>query len=280
MKTVLITGSSSGIGRDLAREFHRQGFRVIAVSRNTGPLKHIKKENFIVKMADINIEKERKSLISWCETYFNGVDILVNNAGYGQMGPLADLDTSALLKQFQINLFAPLDLSRLVLPSMRARGGGVIVNMGSSSAEFTTPLAGAYCASKAALHRATDALRMELKPMNIQVVKVIPGTISSSFGNVARIHAEKILSPESHYLTIRDYIVERAEISQKRTTPSEVFARNLVQKLMKKRIKKEIRMGKGAWVAMILPRLIPRAIKDRILCNRFGLVPGNFIYMG
>ncbi len=92
------------------------------------------------------------------------IDILINNAGYGLMGPLLELDADAIRAQLETNTIAPIALTQAVAPTMIAQGSGLIVNIGSVSGIFTTPFAGAYCASKAAIHSLSDALR--LSPRN------------------------------------------------------------------------------------------------------------------
>ncbi|MGC4059403.1 MAG: SDR family NAD(P)-dependent oxidoreductase [Aquabacterium sp.] len=113
------------------------------------------------------------------------VGMLVNNAGYGAMGPLLDIPDAQWQRQFDVNVFAPMALTRAVLPDMIGRRRGTVVNISSVSGVMPTPFAGAYCASKAALNTLSDSLRMELRPLGIDVVTVQPGGIQSSFGDRA-----------------------------------------------------------------------------------------------
>ncbi len=110
--------------------------------------------------------------------------MLINNAGYGAMGPLLDGGTEAMQRQFETNVFSIVGVTQAFFPALR-RSKGLVVNIGSVSGVLVTPFAGAYCASKAAVHALSDALRMELAPFGIRVMEVQPGAIDTSFAKNA-----------------------------------------------------------------------------------------------
>ncbi len=126
------------------------------------------------------------------------IDVLVNNGGQGLAGSLEDTSTEEIELIFQTNVFGTLECCRTVIPHMRQQGGGWIVSISSIAGEFGLPYRGVYSASKAALDRFSETLRMELKPFNIRVSHIQPGDVRTNINN-NRIVAEKSKSPDSLY---------------------------------------------------------------------------------
>jgi NAD(P)-dependent dehydrogenase (short-subunit alcohol dehydrogenase family) len=162
---------------------------------------------------------------------------------------------------------------RAAFPLLRAaisKGSSpVIANVGSIVGLFTTPLAGAYCSSKAALHALTDALRMEVAPFGIRVVTVQPGGVKSSFGN----HAEEALRlpDNSPYLGMEKGIRARAQAGQVGATPADAFVVPVVDALLRPNPPVWVRGGKGSLVLPLLKKLLPARRFDAIMSKRFGL---------
>lgn len=269
---VLITGSSSGIGYALCQEFHQRGIRVIATARRLEALAPLKTQGMRTLPLDVTDAEAIAQVITTINHEAGPIDILINNAGYGLFGPLMDISPAAIAQQFDTHVFAPLQLIQAVAPGMKAQGSGLIVNIGSISGIMTTPFAGAYCASKAALHGISDALRMELAPFGIQVVTVQPGAIASNFGK----NALQSLSPSpaatSWYYPVRDEIQMRASLSQANATLAKDFAKQLVDQLLTDNIPPEIRLGKKSLQIPLLKKLLPTKILDNLLTKRFGLL--------
>ena len=175
-KTILITGCSSGIGAALAQEFHRRGHWVYATARQLESLRELKPQGLRTLALDVNDGASISAALAVVQSEAGRIDILINNAGYGQFGAVMDADISDLRNQFETNVFAPVVLSRAALPLLRKSAAGCIANMGSISGLVTTPFAGVYCASKAALHALSDAMRMELVPLGLHV-QAIPARL-------------------------------------------------------------------------------------------------------
>lgn len=180
----LITGCSTGIGQALAHCCLDAGYQVWATARNPDTLEPLVARGAIAVQLDVNNAEQRQSCIEQLRREAGRLDLLINNAGYGAMGPIMDADRDTLLRQFDTNVFAPLQLVRDSADLLR-ESKGLIVNIGSVSGVTTTPFSGVYCASKAALHAISDALRMELHPFGVQVMTVLPGAIASDFGDNA-----------------------------------------------------------------------------------------------
>ena len=225
---VLITGCSSGIGRALAEACIARGDTVVATARNLDSLNYLNSDKAICRALDVNDDDAIEQLFSSLEETLTSIDLLINNAGYAAMGPVTELDRQALLKQFETNVFAPVSVTRAALPLLRKSSRAQVVNIGSVSGILTTPFSGAYCATKAAVHALSDAMRMELKPFSIDVITVQPGAIQSSFGDNSLAGVENLLADKSMFKPLEGKIRERAVASQQNPTTAEDFAQEML----------------------------------------------------
>lgn len=270
---ILITGCSSGIGAALAREFHHRGHVVYATARRPDSLQTLAQAGLRVLALDVNDDASIGAAMAVVQQDQGRLDMLVNNAGFSQVGAVVDLQREDLRRQYETNVIAPVAVSRAALPLLRAAAEAgaapVIANVGSIVGLFTTPFAGAYCSSKAALHALSDALRMELAPLGIRVVTVQPGGVTSSFGN----HAEEAIRlPEgSLYQSAAPSIRARAQAGQVNATPADLFVVPVVDALLKNTPPVRVRGGKGSTVLPLLKLLLPTRRFDAILSRRFGL---------
>lgn len=178
---VLITGCSSGVGFAAAKIFRAAGFETFATARDSAKLDELRTLGCRTLALDVTDEEARVAAIAAIEREFGAVGILVNNAGYGQYGPLEEIPLDAIRRQFETNVFGGLRLSQLVLPAMRRKGFGRIVNVSSVAGRVSVLGGGAYHATKFALEAMTDALRPEVEPFGIDVVNVLPGPIATQF---------------------------------------------------------------------------------------------------
>ncbi|UCO99294.1 SDR family oxidoreductase [Metapseudomonas lalkuanensis] len=268
--TALITGCSSGIGRALADAFKAAGYSVWATARKPQDLAALEAAGFIAVELDVNDQAGVAALAARLEQEGGGLDVLVNNAGFGAMGPLLDGGVEALRKQFDTNVFALVDVTRACFPLLRTRRG-LVVNIGSVSGVLVTPFAGAYCASKAAVHALSDALRLELAPFGIDLMEVQPGAIASSFGASATREAENLIAEDSPWWPVREGIRARARASQDNPTPAADFARSLLAAVQRKPRPALVRIGNGSRALPLLARWVPRSLLERVLKKRFGL---------
>lgn len=272
-KTILITGCSSGIGAAMAREFAQRGHRVYATSRRSESLTPLEAEGIHCLELDVNDDASITRAIETVAGEVGHLDMLVNNAGFSQVGAVVDLTREDLRRQFETNVIAPVAVTRAALPLLRAavtgEGAAVVANVGSIVGLFTTPFAAAYCASKAAIHSLSDALRMELAPFGIAVVTIQPGGVRSSFGQ----HAEEAIRlPEgSIYRSVESGIRARAQAGQQGATPADEFVRPVVDALLKSPPPRVIRGGRNSFRLPLLKLLLPAAMFDRKLVKAFGL---------
>jgi NAD(P)-dependent dehydrogenase (short-subunit alcohol dehydrogenase family) len=265
----LITGCSSGIGRALADAFKSAGYQVWATARKAADIDALNAAGFIGVALDVNDSLAISQLTLRLEHQAGRLDVLINNAGYGAMGPLLDGGVDALRRQFETNVFAIVGVTRALFPLLRL-SKGLVVNIGSVSGVLVTPFAGAYCASKAAVHALSDALRMELAPFAIGVLEVQPGAIASSFGAHASQQAEQLLEQTSPWWPIRDGIRARANASQDNPTPASHFARNVLAAVQSNQRPDLLRLGNGSRIMPLLAALIPKRLLQAALKKRFG----------
>lgn len=272
-RVILITGCSSGIGAAMAAELHRRGQRVYASARRPEALVPLQEQGIATLTLDVNDDASIAAAMAAIESAEGRLDMLVNNAGYSQVGAVVDLTREDLRGQYETNVIAPVAVTRAAIPLLRAAvaasGNATLVNVGSIVGLFTTPFAGAYCSSKAAVHSLTDALRMELAPFGIRVVTVQPGGVRSSFGD----HAEEgIRLPEgSIYKGAEAGIRARAQAGQQGATPTQAFIEPVVEKLLRDEPPAIIRGGKNSLRLPLLKNLLPLRTFDHMLAKTFGL---------
>jgi NAD(P)-dependent dehydrogenase (short-subunit alcohol dehydrogenase family) len=203
-RSILITGATSGIGRDAALRLARGGHLVLAGGRRRDLLAALAAESrgrvepLVLDVTDPGSVGAARELVER-RTGGLGLDVLVNNAGYALPGPLEALAEADLRRVFDTNLFGLLAVTRAFLPAMRERGQGRVVNVGSIMGRVAMPLLGAYNASKHAVAAATDALRMELAPFGITVVLVEPGAVRTGFAARALAGLAPYRDPGSPY---------------------------------------------------------------------------------
>jgi len=192
----LITGSSSGIGEATATTLAALGYRVFASGRTLENVEHLRGRSPSVEIMEMDVADE-DSVRRGVQRVLDAagrIDVVVNNAGFAIFGAVEDLDREALRRQFEVNVFGAMSVCRAVLPGMRRRGSGCIVNVSSLAGRIAPPLLGAYCASKFALEALSDSLRVEARPFGIHVVVLEPGAIITRFQDRAMKESAKVLA--------------------------------------------------------------------------------------
>ncbi|WP_421682275.1 SDR family oxidoreductase [Stutzerimonas urumqiensis] len=268
-RVILITGCSSGIGRALAEAFRENGDQVWATARKDADVQALNAAGFEALRLDVDDPAAIRDALAQIERQAGRLDVLINNAGYGAMGPLLDLDAAALQRQFATNAAAPVSMVRASFDLLR-RSRGLVINIGSVSGVLVTPFAGAYCASKAAIHALSQALRMELQPFGIRVMEVQPGAIESRFGEHASDEAGKALQANSPWWPLRDQVAARAGASQQHATPARHVAQAVVR-ATRDRPPRILRIGRGSRLLPFMARWLPAPLVESLLCRRFGL---------
>jgi NAD(P)-dependent dehydrogenase (short-subunit alcohol dehydrogenase family) len=179
--TVLITGCSSGIGRATAEHLAGQGFDVYATARRVDSLADLEAKGCRTLALDVTDDASARAAVERVESEAGGIDVLVNNAGYGRSGAVESIPIDDIRSQFETNVLGYLRMAHLVLPGMRERGAGRILNISSVAGKVTMPGSGVYSASKFAIEAISDALRYEVGGFGIRVVVIQPGPIRTQF---------------------------------------------------------------------------------------------------
>lgn len=191
-KVILITGASSGIGREAAILLASKGEIVYGAARRTDKMEDLKAKG--IRLLEMDVTKE-ESMVQGIDEIIRRekrIDVLVNNAGYGSYGALEDVPLSEARYQFEVNIFGLARLCQLVLPAMRAQHSGRIINISSIGGSFGEPNGSWYHATKYALEGLSDSLRMELKQFGIDVVIIKPGAIRTEWNKIARENMIKV----------------------------------------------------------------------------------------
>lgn len=178
----LVTGASSGMGKDFAHALLDEGYRVIAAAIDAEPMSDLAEKGAIIRAFDLSRENEVHANANEILATFGGVDLLINNAGYGLWGAVEDVPLEAGRHQFEVNFFSHAILTQKFLPSMRERGSGRIIFMSSMAAKTHLQLGSWYHATKHAIEGYSDCLRLELEPFGIKVIIIEPGAIFTGFG--------------------------------------------------------------------------------------------------
>ena len=181
-QTILITGASSGIGKATARYFQSQGWNVIATMRSPEKEQELnQRERVLVTRLDVTDPVSIESAVNLGIERFGQIDVLLNNAGYGAFGPLESFPMEKLRRQFDTNVIGLLETTKAVLPHMRGRRSGAIVNISSIGGRMTFPLGSLYHGTKFAVEGISEALQFELEQVGIKVKIVEPGAIATDF---------------------------------------------------------------------------------------------------
>jgi short-subunit dehydrogenase len=180
-KVALITGASEGIGASCAKLIGQRGARLSLTALPDERFQREESESRLVIPGDLTSAALRAELVERTIARFGRIDVLINNAGVGQYGFPTEVDTEISKRIFDVNVFSALALTQLVVPHMRAKKSGTIVNIGSVGGKVSLPWAVMYCATKWALHCVDDSLHRELMGTGIRVMKVCPGIVDTKF---------------------------------------------------------------------------------------------------
>jgi NAD(P)-dependent dehydrogenase (short-subunit alcohol dehydrogenase family) len=229
-KVVLITGCSTGIGRDLAQRLSGAGYTVVATARKTETLNDIPAA--LKLPLDVASPDSVQQAVEQTLRQFGRIDALVNNAGYGLRGVVEEISDEQARQVYEVNVFGVIRMIRAVAPQMRKQKSGQIINLSSIAGKVSTPVNGLYSSTKFALEALSDALRVELAPFGVQVVVIEPGAIKTNFLETVAAHSQEAFSASSspYAPQYQKYFKFNAEMSQNAPGP-EVVSRVIQQAL-------------------------------------------------
>ena len=273
-RTVLVTGASSGIGLALAKLLVRRPYRLILTSRSASLPRFAQAgiqegADCWIRPLDVTNQSEREQLIEEVEWGWGGVDVLVNNAGLSYRAVVEHVSESERILQMDVNFFSPMELTRLVLPGMRKRRYGRILNVSSVGGMMAMPTMSMYSASKFALEGASEALYYEVKPWGIAVSLIQPGFINSSgfenvrFTNLSQAEHDRADAPYyQHYRNMEGFI---AKVMRAVPSTSESVARKIIRTMEARRPALRVPATFDAVLFSSLRRWLPRSLYHWVL---------------
>lgn len=229
-KVVLITGCSTGIGRDLAGRLAQSGYPVVATARKLETLEGL---SVALKLQlDVADSSSVYGAVEQVLRQFGRIDVLVNNAGYALRGAVEEVPIDQVRQMFDVNVLGVMRMIQAVAPHMRQQKSGRIINISSIAGKFFTPGNGTYSATKFAVEALSDSLRVELSPFHIQVILVEPGSIKTQFHAAVQARAAEIFAnPDSPYAPLyRQY--EKVTADMRRSEPGPEVVSRAVQQVI------------------------------------------------
>jgi NAD(P)-dependent dehydrogenase (short-subunit alcohol dehydrogenase family) len=275
-KSVLVTGANSGIGLVTVLELAGAGYDVIGSVRSASKADVVQRaadeKGVSVRTVEMDVNDAdscKQGIEELAEMTDGGPWAVVNNAGYAQAGAVEDIDYELVRAQLETNLVAPMRIARLVLPKMRARGEGRIVNVSSIAGRLSTPLMGWYCASKHGLEAVTDALRMEVEPDGIRVILVEPGMFGTDIWSAAQ---QDQFPPATTARYAAAYARSDSMSAQSKRLPDPVWvARTIRVALSNPLPMARYLIGADAVGGVLAETLIPTAVTDYVKAVTTGL---------
>ncbi len=260
-KVAIITGASSGIGLECALMLLDQGYKVYALSRHATlcvALNHALCESIDINVSDSHALKEVFLNISAKEDH---CDVLINSAGYGVFGSVEDTPIDEVKKQFGVNFFALCEVVQFCLPLLKNKPHSKIFNLSSIAGRVSMLFLGHYSASKHALEAYSDALRLELKPFNIQVCLIEPGPVKSNWEKTAFENDER--KDSLYTLEVNAAKSFYSGVYQKALSPKAV-AQKIVFLAMSQKIKARYLIGLKTQLLLALYRILPSSWYDSL----------------
>jgi NADP-dependent 3-hydroxy acid dehydrogenase YdfG len=255
----LVTGATSGIGEAIAHRLQAKGYEVFAAGRNAAALDALRSRGLQARSLDVTDEDAARRLVEEIQVEHGRVDILVNNAGFGLASPLEQVTPDDLRNIFETNVVAMLHLSQLVLPGMRARKAGTIVNIGSTAGRWTSPGAGAYHISKYGVAALSQVLNTEVRPFGVRVVLVEPTGVRNTRFVESRHSATPLDTADDPYAQFkRRYVEMTAALADKPvvTVDADTVARAVVRVIQAKNPRPRYVVGVSGHVSVLARRLL------------------------
>jgi NADP-dependent 3-hydroxy acid dehydrogenase YdfG len=262
----LVTGATSGIGEATAVRLHDRGYRVFATGRNPDALARLRSRGLCAHRLDVTDEAAVAGFVDEIAGEHGGVDILVNSAGFGLAGPLEQVASSDVRNLFETNVFAMLHLAQSVLPGMRQRGAGTIVNIGSTGGRFTTPGAGAYHMSKYSVEALSLALGAEVRPFGVRVVLIDPTGVRTGFTAAQRTTTDSGVDDPYREFKRRSLRTTR-ELAENRlvTIDADTVARAVIRVIDARNPKSRYVIGASGYATVVASRLLTDRMWERIV---------------
>lgn len=261
-RVAIVTGASSGIGMQIAKNLYRNGMEVYALARRVYAMNELDDLGIHTMHLDVTDHDEIDQVVSKIVAETGRIDVLVNNAGIGSFGSVEEVTLTEGEYEFKVNVFGLIKMIQAVLPIMRKQHSGRIVNMSSMAGKISNMLLGSwYVGSKFAVEGMSDSLRQELKPFGIDVAIIEPGAIQSEWkdGAMDRMMAASGSGP---YASLARRSLDFMAMSYKFASTPRVVARAVDRAVFSRRPKTRYVIGTGARPAMLMKRFLPDKCMD------------------
>ena len=269
-KVMLITGASSGIGREAAIQLAWKGHRVYAGARRTERMQDLAESGITPLSMDVTRVEENERAVDRIIGTEGRIDVLINNAGFGLFGPVEEIPLDDARYQFEVNLFGLAHLTQLVLPQMRTQGSGRIINTSSIGGKVFTPLGAWYHATKHALEAWSDCLRFETASFNIRVILIEPGLIRTEFGEVSGARLRKYADGTAYGAQVEKYLGMIGDPrARDRATAAADLARVFVEAATASRPRRRYVRGAMARPALFIRKWLGDGVYEFILRRAF-----------
>lgn len=269
-RVALVTGASSGLGKATAQRLLEAGYTVYVAARRRALMDELVAAGALPLTMDITEDADIQRTVATIEAGHGGVDVLINNAGFGLFGSVEETSLADARYQFEVNLFGLARLTQLLLPGMRAKGAGTIVNLSSMGGKIYTPLGAWYHATKHAIEGFSDCLRIELAPHGIKVVIIEPGIIATEFGEVMAgpMLARSGSGPYRALATATAKAVQETYARPDGASPASVVADGIMEALRARQPKTRYAMGKMAKPMMFIRKYFGDRFFDKALLSQ------------
>ncbi len=278
----IVTGASSGIGKATAKHLAQAGYQVVLAARRADMLDALAQEiqaaggKALSVPTDLADTQATSELLKRSMEAFGKLDLIVNNAGYSPIGALEQLTPEQVRHTFEVNLFSGLQLIAEVIPIYREQGFGRIINIGSLTSRFPSPLAVAYAGTKGGMEAAMDCLRLEIATWNIQISIVIPGFVDTPAFETAMASGEELRNdPTNIYQKLMFDLEGFANEQLKNAASSEQVAEAVLKAARAKRPRAYYYVPFSSTVIQGMMRLLPSRLIDWMLCKLYKVPKGK-----
>lgn len=270
-KNVLITGASSGIGAATAILLAREGFSVWGTIRDRGRVPGLPEElQRLVRFVEMDVTEQTSvdKGIAEVMSQAGHIDILINNAGFAIYGPIEEVPMELAIAQFETNVFGVLRVTQAVVPFMRERRRGLIINMSSLAGKLVIPFQAHYSATKHAIEALSEGLRQELRPFNVKVAIIEPGDIKTNFNNATRFGHKKN-SPYERWTAASWHTID---VNLQKAPDPEVVARKILA--VARKANPATRYPAGDFISTKFPflaRFMPDSLRELAIRIFYGI---------
>jgi short-subunit dehydrogenase len=265
MKTILITGATSGIGEASVKHFLDRSWKVIATGRNEDKLDILKNQGAEIFRLDVTKQSDINNLITFIVNNNITIDVLLNNAGFGQFGTIEETSDEKAREQFETNVFGLASVTRAILPLLRKNSNGRIINVTSIAGKTSMPGGGWYSASKYAVEALSDALRWETKQFGIKVSIIEPGPIKTGFATT--VNTKVVNNENGPYGNLVNNLTQSTKSISGGTV--ENCAKKIYRAATAKNPKNRYLVTKEAYMIKFLLFVLPPKIMDYFVIKMF-----------